>query len=160
MASAATRSNGLTATFVNSAMKPGKYHDGKGTGRFHLVKPTGGRFWVQRLTMRGRRRELGLGSPPVVSLVESGGADLPTQKDAGASIADDDKPSDILRLSSWCLTGVLASISAPIAVSMAAVNLIRGEDFRLNTQVLVFTFAIVALNASNALADVAGALGM
>nr|WP_245223481.1 hypothetical protein [Ruegeria sp. HKCCSP346] len=87
-------------------------------------------------------------------------ADLPTQKDAGASIADDDKPSDILRLSSWCLTGVLASISAPIAVSMAAVNLIRGEDFRLNTQVLVFTFAIVALNASNALADVAGALGM
>ncbi|NOC44285.1 hypothetical protein [Ruegeria sp. HKCCD7559] len=86
--------------------------------------------------------------------------DLPTQKDAGASIADDDKPSDILRLSSWCLTGVLASISAPIAVSMAAVNLIRGEDFRLNTQVLVFTFAIVALNASNALADVAGALGM
>nr|WP_245218019.1 hypothetical protein [Ruegeria sp. HKCCE3926] len=87
-------------------------------------------------------------------------ADLPTRKDAGASIADDDKPSDILRLSSWCLTGVLASISAPIAVSMAAVNLIRGEDFRLNTQVLVFTFAIVALNASNALADVAGALGM
>nr|WP_216598166.1 hypothetical protein [Ruegeria sp. HKCCD6119] len=87
-------------------------------------------------------------------------ADLPTRKDAGASIAVDDKPSDILRLSSWCLTGVLASISAPIAVSMAAVNLIRGEDFRLNTQVLVFTFAIVALNASNALADVAGALGM
>ncbi|NOC82781.1 MULTISPECIES: hypothetical protein [unclassified Ruegeria] len=88
-------------------------------------------------------------------------ADLPTQIDAGAAIADDDdKPSDILRLSSWCMTGVLASISAPIAVSMAAVNLIRGEDFRLNTQVLVLTFAIVALNASNALADVAGALGM
>ena len=88
-------------------------------------------------------------------------ADLPTQMDADAAIADDDdKPSDILRLSSWCMTGVLASVSAPIAVSMAAVNLIRGEDFRLNTQVLVLTFAIVALNASNALADVAGALGM
>ncbi|QFT73293.1 hypothetical protein [Ruegeria sp. THAF33] len=88
-------------------------------------------------------------------------ADLPAQMDARGAIADDDdKPSDILRLSSWCMTGVLASISAPIAVSMAAVNLIRGEDFRLNTQVLVLTFAIVALNASNALADVAGALGM
>ncbi|MCA0905010.1 hypothetical protein LCM27_01220 [Ruegeria marisrubri] len=87
--------------------------------------------------------------------------DLPTQMDAGAAIADDDdKPSDILRLSSWCMTGVLASVSAPIAVSMAAVNLIRGEDFRLNTQVLVLTFAIVALNASNAFADVADALGM
>ncbi len=71
-----------------------------------------------------------------------------------------DRPSDALRLSSWCLTGVVASMSAPIAVSMAAVNLIRGEDFRLNTQVLVFTFAIVALNASNAFADVATALGM
>lgn len=74
--------------------------------------------------------------------------------------ASEDRPSDALRLSSWCLTGVVASMSAPIAVSMAAVNLIRGEDFRLNTQVLVFTFAIVALNASNAFADVATALGM
>ncbi|WP_298847573.1 hypothetical protein [uncultured Ruegeria sp.] len=73
---------------------------------------------------------------------------------------DDEKPSDVLRLSSWCMTGVLASVSTPIALSMAAVNLIRGEDFRLNTQVLVFTFAIVALNASNAFADVANALGM
>ncbi len=74
--------------------------------------------------------------------------------------ASEDRPSDVLRLSSWCLTGVVASISAPIAVSMAAVNLIRGEDFRLNTQVLVFTFAIVALNASNAFAGVATAFGM
>nr|WP_174836517.1 hypothetical protein [Ruegeria sp. HKCCA6837] len=79
----------------------------------------------------------------------------------GAKITEDgERPSDVLRLSSWCMTGVLASVSAPIAVSMAAVNLIRGEDFRLNTQVLVFTFAIVALNASNAFADVADALGM
>lgn len=69
------------------------------------------------------------------------------------------KPSDVLRLSSWCMTGVLAGVSTPIALSMAAVNLIRGEDFRLNTQVLVFTFAIVALNATNAFADVAAALG-
>jgi hypothetical protein len=51
-------------------------------------------------------------------------------------------------------------MSAPIAMSMAAVNLIRGEDFRLNTQVLVFTIAIVALNTSNAFADVATVLGM
>lgn len=88
-------------------------------------------------------------------------ADLRGQNEPGAAITEeDDRPSDILRLSSWCMTGVLASVSAPIAVSMAAVNLIRGEDFRLNTQVLVFTFAIFALNASNALADVAGALGM
>ncbi|MES0860858.1 hypothetical protein ABLN87_00710 [Ruegeria sp. SCPT10] len=73
---------------------------------------------------------------------------------------DEDRPSDILRLSSWCVTGVIASVSMPIACSMAAVNLIRGEDFRLNTQVLVFSSAIVALNASNAFADVANVLGM
>ncbi|WP_328803262.1 hypothetical protein [Ruegeria haliotis] len=71
---------------------------------------------------------------------------------------DPERPSDVLRLSSWCMTGVIASVSAPIALSMAAVNLIRGEDFRLNTQVLVFTIAIVALNTSGAFADVASAL--
>ncbi|WP_253276790.1 hypothetical protein [Ruegeria sp. 6PALISEP08] len=73
---------------------------------------------------------------------------------------DDERPSDALRLSSWCMTGVLATVSTPIAASMAAVNLVRGEDFRLNTQVLVLTFAIVALNASDAFAGVANALGM
>jgi len=61
----------LTAASVNAAKTPGKHHDGRGTGLFLLVKPTGGRFWVQRLTIRGKRRELGLGSPPVVTLSEA-----------------------------------------------------------------------------------------
>ena len=73
---------------------------------------------------------------------------------------EDEKPSDILRLTSWGLTGAVASMSAPIALSLAAVNLIRGEDFRLNTQVLAFTVAIVTLNSSGAFAGVAGALGL
>ncbi|WP_299076176.1 hypothetical protein [uncultured Ruegeria sp.] len=86
----------------------------------------------------------------------------PAAVDTHATTEEDDpeRPSDVLRLSSWCVTGVIASVSTPIAMSMAAVNLIRGEDFRLNTQVLVFTVAIVALNASNAFADVAVVLGM
>lgn len=71
MARLASNPKGLTAAFVNSAREPGKYHDGKGTGLFLLVKPTGGRFWVQRITVRGKRRELGLGSPPVVTLAEA-----------------------------------------------------------------------------------------
>ncbi len=71
-----------------------------------------------------------------------------------------ERPSDILRLTSWGMTGAVASISTPIAVSMAAVNLIRGEDFRLNTQVLAFTTAIFGLNATNAFAEVASVLGM
>ena len=58
----------LTAAFVTSVKKPGKYHDGKGAGLFLLVKPSGSRSWVQRIVVNGRRRELGLGSPPVVTL--------------------------------------------------------------------------------------------
>ncbi|WP_299944592.1 hypothetical protein [uncultured Ruegeria sp.] len=71
-----------------------------------------------------------------------------------------DRPSDILRLTSWGMTGAVASISAPVAVSLAAVNLIRGEDFRLNTQVLAFTTAIFGLNITNAFGEVATVLGM
>ncbi len=36
-----------------------------------LVTPTGARCWVQRLTIRGRRRELGLSGFPLVSLAEA-----------------------------------------------------------------------------------------
>ncbi len=75
-------------------------------------------------------------------------------------IEDDDRPSDILRLTSWGMTGALASVSMPVAVSMAAVNLIRGEDFRLNTQVLAFSTALFGLNATNAFAEVANAIGL
>ena len=67
----ATKPKALTAAFVANAKTPGKYHDGKGTGLFLLVKPTGGRFWVQRITIRKKRRELGLGSPPVVTLANA-----------------------------------------------------------------------------------------
>lgn len=61
----------LTAAFVNSVSAPGKYHDGKGAGLFLLVKPTGAKSWVQRIVIRGKRREIGLGSPPVVTLAEA-----------------------------------------------------------------------------------------
>ncbi len=80
--------------------------------------------------------------------------------DTPPDIEDDDRPSDILRLTSWGMTGAVASISGPVALSMAAVNLIRGEDFRLNTQVLSLTTAIFALNTTNAFAEVANVLGM
>ena len=47
--------------------------------------------------------------------------------------------NDIQRLTAWAMTGCVATVSLPVAASLAAVNLIRGEDFRLNTQVLSFT---------------------
>lgn len=64
-------SSSLTAALVRSVKTPGKYHDGKGTGLYLRVEPNGSRFWVQRTTVNGKRREIGLGSPPIVSLVEA-----------------------------------------------------------------------------------------
>jgi integrase len=51
--------------------EPGKYHDGGGTGLYLRVDPNGARFWVQRVTIRGKRCEMGLGSPPLVTLAEA-----------------------------------------------------------------------------------------
>lgn len=61
----------LSAAFVRSAQKPGKYHDGGGTGLFLRVDPNGARFWIQRITIRGKRCELGLGSFPTVALADA-----------------------------------------------------------------------------------------
>ena len=63
------RSKGrLTARRVETLTEPGKYHDGGGSGLFLRVWPSGSRQWVQRITIRGKRQEIGLGSPPAVSL--------------------------------------------------------------------------------------------
>lgn len=61
----------LSATLVRTAMTPGKYHDGGGLGLYLRLEPNGARFWVQRITIGGKRRELGLGSPPLVSLADA-----------------------------------------------------------------------------------------
>ena len=42
-----------------------------GNGLYIQVHPTGARSWVQRLMIQGRRRELGLGGFPLVSLAEA-----------------------------------------------------------------------------------------
>ena len=62
------RSNKLTYVFTKSIGEPGKYHDGGGLGLYLRVDPGGAKFWVQRITVNGKRRELGLGSPPVITL--------------------------------------------------------------------------------------------
>ena len=59
---------GLTARRVETA-KPGKHHDGNGL--ILRVTPSGSRQWVQRIVVHGRRVELGLGSPPVVTLAQA-----------------------------------------------------------------------------------------
>lgn len=58
----------LSAAFVRSA-PPGRHCDGNGLYLF--VQPSGARSWVQRLVIRGRRRDFGLGSVALVSLSEA-----------------------------------------------------------------------------------------
>ena len=58
----------LPPAFVRSA-PPGRHADGNGLYLF--VQPSGTRSWIQRLLVRGRRRELGLGSVALVPLAEA-----------------------------------------------------------------------------------------
>ena len=58
----------LSAPFVRSA-PPGRHCDGNGL--YLYVQKSGTRSWIQRLVIRGRKRELGLGSVELVSLAEA-----------------------------------------------------------------------------------------
>ena len=58
----------LSAAFIRSA-PPGRHADGNGLYLF--VQPGGTCSWIQRLLVRGRRRELGLGSVALVPLAEA-----------------------------------------------------------------------------------------
>ena len=58
----------LSAAFIRSA-PPGRHADGNGLYLF--VQPSGTRSWVQRLVIRGRRLELGLGAATLVPLARA-----------------------------------------------------------------------------------------
>ena len=60
------RYNVLSAAFVSKATEAGHYHDGHGL--ILRVTRAGSKQWVQRLRIRGKRRELGLGGYPLVTL--------------------------------------------------------------------------------------------
>ena len=60
--------NALAATFIRSA-PVGRHADGNGL--YLYVQRTGTRSWIQRLVIRGRKHELGLGSVQLVSLAEA-----------------------------------------------------------------------------------------
>ena len=62
------RHNGLAAAFVRHA-PVGRHADGNGL--YLYVPRTGTRSWIQRLVIRGRKHELGLGSVHLVSLAEA-----------------------------------------------------------------------------------------
>ena len=56
----------LTDLAIKSHSKPGRYGDGGGL--YLIVAPRGSKSWVQRITIDGKRRDIGLGGYPTVSL--------------------------------------------------------------------------------------------
>ncbi len=59
----------LTATKIKSFRDKGRFGDGDGL--FLNVTATGTKSWVQRVVVHGRRRDIGLGGYPAVSLAEA-----------------------------------------------------------------------------------------
>lgn len=60
----------LTPIRINS-LGPGKYFDGGGHGLYLRVDANGTKFWIQRIVIHGKRREMGLGGYPLISLAEA-----------------------------------------------------------------------------------------
>ena len=59
----------LTMLKCKAALKPGLHPDG---GTLYLrVAPGGSRSWIQRMVIQGKRRDVGLGGFPLVSLSEA-----------------------------------------------------------------------------------------
>ena len=79
MADEKRASKTLSAAKLNSALVPGKYHDGGNLGLYLRVEPNGSKFWVQRITIKGKltksgkqgRAEMGLGSYPLITLADA-----------------------------------------------------------------------------------------
>ena len=64
----------LSDVKVRKLKKPGRYTDGDTL--YLKVSPSGSKSWIQRLIIKGRRRDLGLGAYPLVSLAEARGRAL------------------------------------------------------------------------------------
>ena len=59
----------LTAVGARALSEPGRYSDGNGL--YLVIEKAGSKHWVQRIVVLGRRRDIGLGSLKLVSLVEA-----------------------------------------------------------------------------------------
>ncbi|MDE0304388.1 MAG: integrase arm-type DNA-binding domain-containing protein [Albidovulum sp.] len=60
----------LTDALVHGATGPGKLYDGV-HGLYLRIDPSGARRWVQRVVVRGKSREFGLGGYPLVTLSQA-----------------------------------------------------------------------------------------
>jgi len=104
----------LSAVFVRTVKEAGKYFDGQGL--FLKVDASGAKRWVQRINIRGKRTELGLGPTSLVSLAEArekalgnrmtarqGGDPLRAKREAQAVMSFEDAAREVhkINLPSW-----------------------------------------------------------
>ncbi|GAO38600.1 putative recombinase [Sphingomonas changbaiensis NBRC 104936] len=59
----------LTALKVKSLSEPGSYSDGDGL--MLVVRPSGSKNWIMRITIAGKRRDIGLGSYKTTTLADA-----------------------------------------------------------------------------------------
>ena len=59
----------LSDLIIKKINKPGKYGDGNNL--YLKVEETGSKRWILRLTIKGRRRDMGLGSFSFINLQEA-----------------------------------------------------------------------------------------
>lgn len=71
-------SKSLNARMVQTVTEQGKYFDGHGL--YLRVDKTGCKYWVQRIVIQGKRREIGLGSLVFVSLADARSAAYENRK--------------------------------------------------------------------------------
>ncbi|MCY4528884.1 MAG: integrase arm-type DNA-binding domain-containing protein [Chloroflexi bacterium] len=84
----------LSATRVRALKDPGRYSDGEGLHLF--ISKIGRKSWVQRITVDGRRRDIGLGGYPKVSLAQARKRTADNREAIGNGrdpVADKRKPS-------------------------------------------------------------------
>jgi hypothetical protein len=97
----------LTLAFVRRVTRPGRYHDRDGL--FLTVSPGGGKSWTQRITILGRRRDIGLGSAHKVTPAQArraaarnreiARAGVNPLRDAPRKTAPAERPMTLARLS-------------------------------------------------------------
>ena len=59
----------MTAAMVKALSSPGMYGDGETL--YLRIAPGGSKSWIQRLVIKGKRYDIGLGGYPLVTLAEA-----------------------------------------------------------------------------------------
>jgi integrase len=108
----------LSAVFCKQA-GPGRHGDGRGL--YLIVEATGARRWMQRVVIAGKRRDLGLGGYPAVSLAEARQKALANlgQIEAGANPLEAKRQAEAEAKAAQAVPTFNAAVDAYLAMKLA-----------------------------------------